>query len=97
MKKQAIWKDTVLAESNDLIRVEGNYYFPKQDIRLDFFQPSSHHTVCSWKGTASYYNLQLGEKQLANAAWYYPDPKEAAQKIEGRVAFDPRIQVIDAE
>ena len=84
---KAIWKDTVLAESNDTVVVEGNHYFPADALSREHFRPTEHQSVCPWKGTASYYDVIVGDQVNANAAWYYPTPKDAASEIRGRVAF----------
>jgi uncharacterized protein (DUF427 family) len=84
---RAIWNGQVIAESDDTVVVEGNHYFPADSVRPDVLRPSSTHTVCPWKGTASYYSLEVDGATNADAAWYYPEPKEAAQHITGRVAF----------
>jgi uncharacterized protein (DUF427 family) len=84
---KAIWKDTVLAESNNTVIVEGNHYFPADTLRTEHFRATTHQTGCPWKGTASYYDVIVGDEVNANAAWYYPTPKEAASEIKGRVAF----------
>lgn len=91
---KAIWKDTVLAESNDIVVIENNPYFPSSSIRKEYFTPSDTHTVCPWKGTASYYTIHLGGDENRDAAWYYPDPKEAACSIKDRVAFWKGVRVI---
>jgi uncharacterized protein (DUF427 family) len=90
---RAIWNDTVIAESDETIIVEGNHYFPPQAVRAEFIQPTEHHTVCSWKGTASYYNVEVNGQVNANAAWYYPQPSEAAKQIAGYVAFWRGVRV----
>jgi uncharacterized protein (DUF427 family) len=84
---KAIWEDTVIAESDKTIVIEGNHYFPPHAIKAEYFSPSDTHTTCHWKGTASYYHVQVGEKSNADAAWYYPEPKQAARQIKGFVAF----------
>ena len=84
---KAMWNGTVLAESNRCEVVEGNQYFPPDSIRRSYFRDSSTHTVCSWKGTASYYDVVVGDQVNKDAAWYYPDPKSAASSIAGWVAF----------
>jgi uncharacterized protein (DUF427 family) len=91
---KAIWNGAVLAESDDTILVEGNHYFPAQALRREHFKPSDHHTICGWKGTASYYHVEVQGSVNENAAWYYPTPKEAAQQIAGRVAFWKGVQVV---
>jgi uncharacterized protein (DUF427 family) len=90
---KAIWNGTVLAESNDTEVVEGNHYFPASSIKREFFKPSATHSVCPWKGTASYYTIDAGGAENADAAWYYPDPKDAAKQIKDRVAFWKGVEV----
>jgi uncharacterized protein (DUF427 family) len=90
---KAIWNDTVLAESEDLVEVEGNYYFPKGSINCEFFEESDHHTFCPWKGTASYYSIKAGGATNENAAWYYPEPKPDAHIIADRIAFWKGVEV----
>lgn len=92
---RAIWNDQVVAEApaSRCERVEGNVYFPPDTLRQEFIQPSDTHTVCGWKGTASYYNLVVGGKTNPDAAWYYPDPKDAAKNIRGHVAFWKGVKV----
>jgi uncharacterized protein (DUF427 family) len=90
---KAIWKDKVIAESDDTVVVEGNHYFPPKAIRSEYFEPSDTHTVCPWKGTASYYTLAVDGQQNPDAAWYYPDTKDAAKNIQGRIAFWKGVQV----
>jgi uncharacterized protein (DUF427 family) len=84
---KASWKGAVLAESADTIVVEGNHYFPPQALNNEFFRESSTHTVCGWKGTASYYDVVVGDAVNHDAAWYYPTTKGAAKNIAGYVAF----------
>jgi uncharacterized protein (DUF427 family) len=85
----AIWKNTVIAEApkNELVTVEGNLYFPLLSVKSEHIRTSAHQTVCPWKGTASYFDVVVGDEVNANAAWYYPTPKDAAKEIAGRVAF----------
>lgn len=90
---RAVWNDIVIAESQDTVVVEGNHYFPPDSIRAEYFKPSDTNTVCPWKGTASYYTLDVGGKQNPDAAWYYPDAKPAADEIKGRIAFWKGVQV----
>ena len=90
---KATWKGTVLAESIDTVVVEGNHYFPAESINREHFRESETHTVCGWKGTASYYDVVVDGDVNADAAWYYPEPKDAAQEIEGRVAFWRGVRV----
>jgi uncharacterized protein (DUF427 family) len=84
---KAIWNGTVVAESNDTVVVEGNHYFPAESLRKDCILPSNTKTMSSSKGEASYYTLFVNGDANPDAAWYYPEPKEAAGQIRGRVAF----------
>tara|TARA_B100000609_G_C16995174_1_gene320734 strand:- start:56 stop:349 length:294 start_codon:yes stop_codon:yes gene_type:complete len=94
---RAIWNDTVIAASDDTVVVEGNHYFPRDSLTEDCFTPSTHHTVCPWKGTASYLNVVVDGAVNENAAWFYPTPKDAAAEIAGRVAFWRGVQVVGAD
>lgn len=85
---KAIWQNTVLAQSDNTLVVEGNHYFPPESVQREYLLESKTHTVCPWKGTASYYNAVVGEDTDRDAAWYYPEPKPAAQEIKDYVAFD---------
>ena len=84
---KATWKGTVLAESEETVVVEGNHYFPADSINREHFRVSQTHTTCPWKGVANYYDVVAGGEVNADAAWYYPEPKDAAKEIKGRVAF----------
>jgi uncharacterized protein (DUF427 family) len=90
---KATWQGAVLAESDDTVVVEGNHYFPADSINRSYFQESGNHTTCPWKGEASYYNVVVDGNVNSDAAWYYPEPKEAAQNIKGRVAFWKGVRV----
>ena len=90
---KAMWNGVILAESDRCEVVEGNLYFPPDSLNREYFQPSDHHTVCGWKGTASYYTLSVNGQTNANAAWYYADPKSAAANIKDHVAFWKGVQV----
>jgi uncharacterized protein (DUF427 family) len=90
---KAIWKDTVIAESEETIIVEGNHYFPPNSINQSFFQSTNLHTTCPWKGNASYYNLTVNDEINSNAAWYYPNPGSAATNIRDYVAFWKGVRV----
>ncbi|MGD9587720.1 MAG: DUF427 domain-containing protein [Pyrinomonadaceae bacterium] len=92
---KATWNGATLAESDDTVVVEGNHYFPKGSIRNEFFQPSQTHTVCGWKGTASYYNIVVKGETNPDAAWHYPETKPDAKQIEGRIAFWKGVQVME--
>jgi uncharacterized protein (DUF427 family) len=84
---RATWKGAVLAESDRFETVEGNVYFPPAAIKREHFKPSETHTVCGWKGTASYYDVVVEGEVNKDAAWFYPEPKEAAAQIKDHVAF----------
>jgi uncharacterized protein (DUF427 family) len=87
MRYQAVWKGEVIADSDDTVGVEGNRYFPLADVRQDVLVESGTHTVCPWKGRASYYTVALDGQVNPDAAWYYPQPSFLARKVKGRVAF----------
>jgi uncharacterized protein (DUF427 family) len=89
----AIWNGKVLAESDQTVVVEGNHYFPPQAVKWEFFADSPTHTVCGWKGTASYYTVTVDGQANPDAAWYYPDPKDAARQIKGYIAFWHGVRV----
>jgi uncharacterized protein (DUF427 family) len=91
---KAIWNGAVLAESAETIVIEGNHYFPEDSINKEYFQPSETHTVCGWKGTASYYDVVAGGATNKDAAWFYPDAKTEAKEIENYVAFWKGVEVV---
>lgn len=93
MTVRAEWNGTVLAESDDTVVVEGNHYFPESALRRDLFEAATGTTMCPWKGTASYYDVVVDGERNAGAAWYYPEPKEAAAEIKDRVAFWKGVRV----
>ena len=84
---RVVHKNVLLAESDDTIVIEGNHYYPPDSIKWDYFQKSNKHTNCPWKGEASYYHIVIDGDEEADAAWYYPEPKDAAKKIKDYVAF----------
>ena len=90
---RATWNGAVLAESADTLVVEGNHYFPLADVNTELLLGSESHTTCHWKGLASYYDVVVGDKVNQDAAWYYPNPSRAAEKIKGRVAFWRGVKV----
>ena len=92
---KAIWNGAVLAESDNTVVVEGNHYFPAESINKAYFKDSELYTVCPWKGTASYFTIDVDGKENKDAAWYYPDTKEAALKIKGMIAFWKRVEVTE--
>lgn len=90
---KAIWNNVVVAESDHTEIVEGNHYFPPESIKREYFQDSSHTSVCGWKGTARYYDVLVNGKENQQAAWYYPAPKDAAASIAGYIAFWKGVEV----
>ena len=90
---KAVWNNQVIAESDDIVTVEGNAYFPQAALRQHLVRPSTHTSVCPWKGTAQYYSLDVDGKANSDAVWFYPEPKQAAENIRGRVAFWKGVQV----
>ena len=90
---KASWNGQILAESDDTVVVEGNHYFPPDTINQEFFEESDHHSHCPWKGTASYYDVVVNGQRNENAAWYYPETKDAAKQIKGRIAFWHGVEV----
>ena len=92
---KAIWNGQLLAESDNTVVIEGNHYFPKESIKSEYFQTSETNTYCPWKGTASYYSLNVKGEENKDAAWYYPEAKEAAKVIEGYVAFWKGVAIED--
>lgn len=84
---KAIWNNVVLAESDETVEVEGNQYFPRESLNQEYFEESTHTSVCPWKGTANYFTLRVDGEENPDAAWYYAEPKEAAREISGHVAF----------
>ena len=92
---KAIWNGKVIAESNETVVIEGNHYFPKDSIKTEYFKESETHTVCPWKGTASYYTVDVDGTQNTDAAWYYPEASDLAKKIENYVAFWRGVEVTE--
>ena len=90
---KAIWRGKVIAETAAFETVEGNVYFPPAALHQEFFRPSDRHTVCPWKGTASYYDVVVDGKTNKDAAWYYPDTKDAARHVKGYIAFWKGVNV----
>ncbi len=92
---KAIWKNTVLAVSDKTRIIEGNHYFPPDSVSKEYFQESETHTICPWKGKAGYYDIIVNGDVNKDAAWYYPEPKEAAKEIKNYVAFWKGVEVVD--
>ena len=93
---KATWNKTVIAQSDDTVVVEGNHYFPPESVNREYLQSSNTHTRCPWKGDASYYNLVIDGETNKDAAWYYPEPKDAAAAIKNRIAFWRGVKVQDS-
>ena len=85
--KKAIWNGQVIAESDTTVNIEGNAYFPPESVKPEFLKESDTHTVCPWKGTASYYSVIVDGKENKDAAWFYPEVSQLAKNIKGYVAF----------
>ena len=92
---KAIWNDALIAESNDTVVVEGNHYFPLDAVNESFLMQSDKTYFCRLTGTASYYTLSVDGAENTDAAWYYANPKSAAQQIEGRVAFWRGVNIVE--
>ena len=95
--QKATWNDVILAESDKTVRLEGNHYFPLGSLNHEYFRESDQQTVCPWKGQANYYDIIVGGEINKNAAWYYPEPSDAAQQIAGHVAFGNGVKVASAD
>ncbi len=92
---KATWNGTVIAESDQTVMVEGNHYFPLDSVREDVLRSSDTHSVCPWKGTASYYSIEVDGQTNPDSAWFYPAPKDAAAEIKDRIAFWHGVTVAD--
>ena len=93
---KATWNNAVIAQSDNTVVVEGNHYFPPESVNREYLHSSNSHTHCPWKGDASYYNLVVNGETNKDAAWYYPEPKDAAAKIKDRIAFWRGVKVQDS-
>jgi len=91
---KAIWNGKIIAESDDTINIEGNQYFPVDSVNKAYLRRNETHTICSWKGTASYYDLVVDGKSNKDAAWYYSNPSFRAEKIKDYVAFWRGVEVV---
>jgi len=91
---RAVWNDTLVAEANAAEIVEGNHYFPPESLAKEYFRDSETLSACHWKGAARYYTLVVGGRENVDAAWYYPNPKPAASKIAGKVAFWKGVKIV---
>jgi uncharacterized protein (DUF427 family) len=95
MTVRAVWNGVVLAESDDTVVVEGNHYFPPESLRREYLTASRTHSVCPWKGFASYYTVTVKGATNPAAAWYYPRPTPLARRVKNRVAFWKGVQVVE--
>ena len=93
MPVEAVWNDQVIASSDDTVIVEGNHYFPREDVDPSVLEKSETTSICPWKGTARYYTIDCDGERNEDAAWYYPDPHAAAAKIKDRIAFWKGVEV----
>ncbi|WP_373540945.1 DUF427 domain-containing protein [Chamaesiphon sp.] len=91
--KTATWNGVTLAQSDATVVVDNNQYFPADSIDRQYFKPSNTHTTCGWKGVANYYTIEVNGETNVDAAWYYPEPKDAAKNIGGYVAFWKGVKV----
>jgi uncharacterized protein (DUF427 family) len=89
----ARWNGALIAQSDDTVVVEGNHYFPRAAVNADYLQDSATTSICGWKGTARYHSLVVDGETNTDAAWYYPEPKDAAREITGRIAFWKGVEV----
>ena len=91
---KAVWNDAVLAESDDIVTVDGNPYFPMDSIKKEFFKESNSESLCPWKGKASYFSVTVNGKTNTDCAWYYPKPSEEAKNIKDRVSFWNGVEIV---
>ncbi len=92
---KAVWKGVVIAESDDVVVLEGNAYFKLSDVNKDYLVKSDSHTTCPWKGVASYYSVRVGDDINKDAAWVYEDPSDEAKEIKGRISFWKGVEIIN--
>ncbi len=90
---QAVWNGVVIADSNDTVVVEGNHYFPTDDVKAGYLEPSDTTTTCAWKGQAQYHSIRVHGAVNRDAAWFYPDPKPGAEAVRGRIAFWKGVEI----
>ena len=92
---KAIWNGKIIAESKSTVNIEGNHYFPAESVKKEYLVDSDTHSICPWKGNASYYSLKVEGRVNTDAAWYYPNPSELAQSITGHIAFWKGVQIVE--
>ncbi len=90
---KAIWNGVIIAQSNETVNVEGNQYFPPSSVNMKYLSNSELNTVCPWKGTASYYNINIEGNMNKDAAWYYPEPSNLAEGIKDYIAFWKGVEI----
>jgi len=90
---KAVWNNTVVAESDETVVIEGNHYFPAASVNKEFLIETDTHTTCPWKGQASYYTVSIHGEENPDSAWYYPNPSDAASEIKDHIAFWKGIEV----
>jgi uncharacterized protein (DUF427 family) len=91
---KAIWNNQIIAESDETIIIEKNHYFPPESVKMEFFEPNDTHSVCPWKGEASYYTINVEGKKNEDAAWYYPNPHDIVKDIANYVAFWKGVEIV---
>ncbi|SMP45864.1 DUF427 domain-containing protein [Anoxynatronum buryatiense] len=91
---KAMYQGVMIAQSNRTLVVEGNHYFPEQDVHMHYLEPSDFKSICPWKGEAGYYHVEVRGQRCSNAAWYYPYPKEKATHIRSHIAFWKEVEVL---
>jgi uncharacterized protein (DUF427 family) len=91
----AKWKGKEIAKSDDTVIIENNHYFHKDDVNMEYLEPTDTNTTCHWKGVASYYSVVVDGETNKDAAWYYPNAKDAAKEIENRIAFWKGVEIIE--
>ncbi len=92
---KAIWNGRIIAQSNETIEIENNQYFPPESVNKEYLKESETHSICPWKGEASYFDIVVEGKENKDAAWYYPNPKEEAEQIKNYVAFWKGVQIVE--
>lgn len=92
---KAIWNNKIIAESDDIVSLEGNFYFPISSLKKEYIKESQFNSTCPWKGKAAYYSIEVNGKTNKDAAWYYPEPNNAAKEIRDRVAFWKGVEITD--
>ena len=92
---KATWNNEIIAEAEQTLEIEGNPYFPQDAVKLEYLSSTEYCEECSWKGLAKYFDLEVEGKELLNAVWYYPNPKEEAVQVSGYMAFSKEVEILD--